>query len=734
MKLLRSYRKLQFALVFTAILAQCIALANFPLLVVAGTLAFLSWYITEGPHGKSVPPWVARLLVLVVFLYAVFDAIGPVSRLPMALGQFVVWLTIIKLYGKRTGEFEAQILLLSLLLMTVGALYATDFLFGLMLVVWSGFAAWVLLLFQLHHGMKTMREERVLAVSKKHPTPLTRPVVGLHVKKEFRRTFTILLTLGLVSSFAFFLVTPRESFELLSDSFIARDSGLERIELDPERDTLLSTKQVMTVSLRDSSGTPIHMTQGLRLRGKVLDAYLGDGVWEAAMHMRSTVDTSESELTPIVETQSDRQTIFMEVVLQQPVNILYSLYRPISLETTPPTRISLNVFNSTMGLSLGSPMLRSYRVEVDFEKTVTSSSRQKRYFYSNDDVRDLAIQLLDDAGLQANEIQKNPLVNMQVAKVFASYLQSNEFRYTTDTSSLTIVDRVAFEEDDDPVATFLFTHKQGHCEFFAAAMVALCDTVDLPARIVTGFYVDRWDTMTSKYIVLERDAHAWVEVESEPMAWVTFDPTPAADGSPTQQKAMTFVQRIRYEWQLWEAAWTANVIGYDALAQGELLDFVGPFWRSHSSKLLEQCRKAYSWLVDWFDIGAAGRLWIDLVMSALALAGISMLLIRWRRRRTENILSISLSTQENVPTVHVEFYARVQRVLFRSGKVRPVFVPARTWIESLSLESESSTLAVSLTETYYQIRFGGYRPSRGARLKLMQAAHRFETLLQKDKG
>jgi hypothetical protein len=140
LKLLRPYRKLQFALVLTAILAQCVALANFPLLVVAGTLAFLSWHITEGPHGRAVPPWVARLLVLVVFLYAVFDAIGPVSRLPMALGQFAVWLTIIKLYGKRTGEFEAQILLLSLLLMTVGALYATNFLFGLMLVVWSGFA------------------------------------------------------------------------------------------------------------------------------------------------------------------------------------------------------------------------------------------------------------------------------------------------------------------------------------------------------------------------------------------------------------------------------------------------------------------------------------------------------------------------------------------------------------------------------------------------------------------
>ena len=143
MKLLHSYSALRFALVLIAILAQCVALSNFPLLVIAGTLSALSWYVTEGPRGKSIPPWVARLLVLVALLYAMLDAIGPVERLPLVLGQFVVWLTVIKLYGKRTVENEAQLLLLGLLLMTVGALYATDFLFGAMLVIWSGFAAFL---------------------------------------------------------------------------------------------------------------------------------------------------------------------------------------------------------------------------------------------------------------------------------------------------------------------------------------------------------------------------------------------------------------------------------------------------------------------------------------------------------------------------------------------------------------------------------------------------------------
>ena len=117
MKLIHSYRVLRFSLVLFAILAQCVALTSIHLLVVAGTLAALSWYVTEGPRGKSIPPWISRLLVLAVFMFSVIDAFGPVTLLPLVLGRFVVWLTVIKLYGNRTIENEAQLLLLSMLLL-----------------------------------------------------------------------------------------------------------------------------------------------------------------------------------------------------------------------------------------------------------------------------------------------------------------------------------------------------------------------------------------------------------------------------------------------------------------------------------------------------------------------------------------------------------------------------------------------------------------------------------------
>ena len=91
----------------------------------------------------------------------------------------------------------------------------------------------------------------------------------------------------------------------------------------------------------------------------------------------------------------------------------------------------------------------------------------------------------------------------------------------------------------------------------------MCDTVQLPARIVTGYYADRFNPSQNEYIVLERDAHAWVEVETAPLAWETFDPTPSSGESPIVQKPMTFAQNMRVRWEQWEGFWQQYILGYD---------------------------------------------------------------------------------------------------------------------------------------------------------------------------
>ena len=107
---------------------------------------------------------------------------------------------------------------------------------------------------------------------------------------------------------------------------------------------------------------------------------------------------------------------------------------------------------------------------------------------------------------------------MKQAKRIESYL-STRFRYVPDPAQL----GPARVNVDD----FLLRVHRGHCEYFAAGMVALMTALDVPSRIVGGFYGGKLNPLTGYFIVRREDAHAWVEV-FDGNGWRTFDPTPAS--------------------------------------------------------------------------------------------------------------------------------------------------------------------------------------------------------------
>ena len=78
-----------------------------------------------------------------------------------------------------------------------------------------------------------------------------------------------------------------------------------------------------------------------------------------------------------------------------------------------------------------------------------------------------------------------------------------------------------------PVDEFLLQTRRGHCEYFAAGMVVLLTALDVPARIVGGYYGGELNPLIGSFVIRARDAHAWVEVW-DGSKWVTHDPTPPA--------------------------------------------------------------------------------------------------------------------------------------------------------------------------------------------------------------
>jgi transglutaminase-like putative cysteine protease len=77
----------------------------------------------------------------------------------------------------------------------------------------------------------------------------------------------------------------------------------------------------------------------------------------------------------------------------------------------------------------------------------------------------------------------------------------------------------------DIVDHFVFTSRLGWCEQIASSLVVLARAAGIPARLTTGFVPGERDALTGRFVVRERDAHAWAEVYFPGIGWQGFDPT-----------------------------------------------------------------------------------------------------------------------------------------------------------------------------------------------------------------
>ena len=91
-------------------------------------------------------------------------------------------------------------------------------------------------------------------------------------------------------------------------------------------------------------------------------------------------------------------------------------------------------------------------------------------------------------------------------------------------------DRVPGEFTTDDVYAWLADEdnpyvRQGYCEQFATAMALMARAVGVPSRVVLGFTPGTRINDTTVQ-VMDRNAHAWVELWVPSQGWMAFDPTP----------------------------------------------------------------------------------------------------------------------------------------------------------------------------------------------------------------
>ncbi|MEO5877844.1 MAG: transglutaminaseTgpA domain-containing protein [Streptosporangiaceae bacterium] len=78
--------------------------------------------------------------------------------------------------------------------------------------------------------------------------------------------------------------------------------------------------------------------------------------------------------------------------------------------------------------------------------------------------------------------------------------------------------------------------KRGYCEQFAATMALMARTLDIPARVVVG-YTPGQSLGDGRYIVKQKDSHAWPELYFAGAGWLRFEPTPSGVGGQASASA-----------------------------------------------------------------------------------------------------------------------------------------------------------------------------------------------------
>ncbi|HST24062.1 MAG TPA: DUF3488 and transglutaminase-like domain-containing protein [Blastocatellia bacterium] len=311
----------------------------------------------------------------------------------------------------------------------------------------------------------------------------------------------------------------------------------------------------------------------------------------------------------------------------------------------------------------------------------------------------------------AHEITRNAPTAYDKAKEIENFLKT-KFGYTL---NLKI-------NSSDPLAEFLFDVREGHCEYFATAMVVMLRTLKIPARIVNGFQMGEYNDINRLFIVRESDAHSWVEVYfPRTNSWIEFDPTPPAGINDYSQGGV--FARLRKYMDAMEVFWLDYIVTLDSEEQASIMSSIQQKLLAVKDRLIAYYLDAKQWTrktlsfftardwnaSDWIKMGVALGLLLAMGASlyvamhikrwSIAPTGYGpwwhrlFILPTWRSRRL-----VRRDTRETA----VMFYEQMLAIASRAGLVKQ---PSQTPKEFAAVCGFNEIQEITLL--YNRVRFGG---------------------------
>jgi transglutaminase-like putative cysteine protease len=274
----------------------------------------------------------------------------------------------------------------------------------------------------------------------------------------------------------------------------------------------------------------------------------------------------------------------------------------------------------------------------------------------------------------------------------------------------------------DPLASFLFERRKGHCEYFASALAIMLRTLGIPTRVVTGFDSGIYNPISGRQIIRASDAHSWVEAWFPDRGWVTMDATPTEAGvdDTLASRFSLWMDAAGVFWQDW-------VLDYNLQQQLTLAARVGDSSRRFRLQMPDVLSAS------WWTGLAAKRGWdfhfvrryvLPLLVICAALGSLIWLgpLVVRRTRTRRRVRGIR---QGDVRAGDATLlYRRMLRSLHRRGVEKPAWLTPFEFA-ALVRDPELALLVEEVTRAYNDLRFGEHRGAAQQMMALLEELEAF---------
>jgi transglutaminase-like putative cysteine protease len=598
------------------------------------------------------------LLSCAYIFFFLFDAaILSRSFIPASI-HLVLFLEVVKLFQEKTDKDYLYLIILSFLQILAASSLTIDMSFVATLFLFLVALVSTLMSFDMYRSERTTQKQ-------------TQQVAASLGGMSLWATVWIILT-GIV----LFFIIPRVGtgyFSRATTPSLLLSGFSDTVQLGQIGQVKLSTAVVMHA--RQLDGTPFGV---LKWRGIALDRFDGNNWYKT--------DRKRSHLTPSPDgdyrlprnTQPGSQSgdsVNYEILLEPlATNTLFGPYQIRSLAGRI-GGVELDTDESVY-LRFSTPRRVKYEVRSDIPSRPGLLGRLSQENQIPQIPADIAARYLqlpaefDPRITQlARDITSRGNSTIEKASLVEGYLKRS-YTYTLE---------LTWEPGSQPLSTFLFEAKSGHCEYFASSMAVLLRAAGIPTRLVNGFLMGEYNPVGGDYIIRQSDAHSWVEVYAPDRGWIEFDPTPP---DPNQLE-MSLARQISHYLDAMEFYWNSYILIYDTGSQMQVFRSAQDSVHSAQAAMRDKSNRWAAWGQDLSDRFSAylhklvESVWFWTMAAVLIFAAtifknrraIRTRVHIWRLRKGRGDI--------NEDVVEEMFYRAARLAERRGGKRRP----AETWRE-----------------------------------------------------